>query len=100
VDPPLGPMKAKCRGLACSRIGAIHSIVFGAFSAESLRDRINDSECKVLITQDTALRGTKNTIPMKTNADRAVEQCPSIESVVVVRRTGNEPFKEKLYGAA
>jgi len=76
--------------LACSRIGAIHSIVFGAFSPDSLRDRINDSECKIVITQDTALRGRKDNIPMKTNADKAVEQCPSIEHVVVVRRTGNE----------
>lgn len=74
--------------LACARIGAIHSVVFGAFSADSLRDRINDSQCKLLITQDTALRGAKNDIPMKTNADAAVTECPSIERVVVVRRTG------------
>ena len=76
--------------LACARIGAVHSVVFGAFSADALRDRINDSECKILITQDTALRGPKDTIPMKTNADKAVAECPSIETVVVVRRTGNE----------
>jgi len=76
--------------LACARIGAIHSVVFGAFSADALRDRINDSACKVLITQDTALRGPKNNIPMKTNADAAVADCPSIEKVVVVQRTGNE----------
>ncbi len=76
--------------LACARIGAIHSVVFGAFSADSLRDRINDSECKILVTQDTALRGPKNTIPMKTNADSAVADCPSIEKVIVVQRTGNE----------
>ncbi len=76
--------------LACARIGAVHSIVFGAFSADSLKDRINDSECKMLITQDTALRGKKNDIPMKTNADRALASCPSIETVVVVKRTGNE----------
>lgn len=75
--------------LACARIGAIHSVVFGAFSPDSLRDRINDSTCKVLITQDTALRGPKNDIPMKTNADVAVAQCPSIEKVIVVRRTGH-----------
>ncbi len=75
--------------LACARIGAIHSIVFGAFSAESLRDRINDSECKMLITQDTALRGARSDIPMKANADAAVVECPSIESVVVVKRTGD-----------
>ncbi len=76
--------------LACARIGAVHSIVFGAFSAESLRDRINDSTCKLLITQDTALRGTRSDIPMKANADAAVENCPSIEKVVVVKRTGDE----------
>ncbi len=75
--------------LACARIGAIHSVVFGAFSADSLRDRINDSECKVIITQDTALRGPKNDIPMKANADKAAAACPSVEKIVVVKRTGN-----------
>lgn len=74
--------------LACARIGAVHSIVFGAFSAESLRDRINDSACKVLITQDTGMRGAKNDIPMKANADKALHATPSIETVVVVKRTG------------
>ncbi|HDY75280.1 MAG TPA: acetate--CoA ligase, partial [Candidatus Marinimicrobia bacterium] len=74
--------------LACARIGAVHSIVFGAFSSDSLRDRINDSECKVLITQDTGVRGTKQNIPMKINADNAVSQTPSIINVVVVQRTG------------
>ena len=76
--------------LACARIGAIHSVVFGAFSEDSLRDRIQDSQCKILITQDTALRGAKRDIPMKANADAAVAQCPSIEKIVVVRRTGHE----------
>ena len=76
--------------LACARIGAVHSIVFGAFSAESLRDRINDSTCKLLITQDTAFRGPKGGIPMKANADQAAAECPSIERMVVVRRTGDE----------
>ncbi len=75
--------------LACARIGAIHSVVFGAFSEDSLRDRIQDSSCKVLITQDTALRGAKNDIPMKTKADAAVKSCPSIEKVIVVKRTGH-----------
>ena len=75
--------------LACARIGAVHSIVFGAFSAESLRDRINDSTCKLLITQDTAMRGPRSDIPMKANADAAVVECPSIEKVVVVKRTGD-----------
>ncbi|MCH8290120.1 acetate--CoA ligase [Candidatus Poribacteria bacterium] len=74
--------------LACARIGAVHSIVFGAFSAEAVRDRINDSECKLLITQDTALRGPRSGIPMKANADQAVAETPSIEGVVVVHRTG------------
>jgi acetyl-CoA synthetase len=74
--------------LACARIGAIHSVVFGAFSPDSLKDRIQDSTCKVLITQDTALRGKKNDIPMKTNGDKALESCPSIQKTIVVRRTG------------
>ena len=76
--------------LACARIGAVHSIVFGAFSAESLRDRINDSECKMLITQDTAFRGPRRGIPMKLNADAAAAECPSIERIIVVRHTGDE----------
>ncbi len=74
--------------LACARIGAVHSVVFGAFSADALRDRINDSECKLLITQDTGVRGTKQNIPMKINADKAVAETPSIEHVLVVKRTG------------
>ena len=76
--------------LACARIGAVHNVVFGAFSPDSLTERINDSTCKVLITQDTALRGKKTDIPMKTNADAAAENCPSIEHIVVVKRTGND----------
>ncbi len=82
--------------LACARIGAVHSIVFGAFSPDSLRDRINDSACKVLVTQDTGVRGTKLNIPMKTNADKAVAETPSIEHVFVVKRTGQEiPMGDK-----
>ena len=77
--------------LACARIGAVHSVVFGAFSSDSLRDRINDSQCKILVTQDTGVRGTKQNIPMKSNADNAVSDTPSIEHVVVVQRTG-EPI--------
>ncbi|MEC7883287.1 MAG: AMP-binding protein, partial [Verrucomicrobiota bacterium] len=76
--------------LACARIGAVHSIVFGAFSADSLVTRINDSECKAIITQDTGVRGTKLDIPMKANADRAIESTPSIEKILVVKRTGSE----------
>ncbi|MCD6462027.1 MAG: acetate--CoA ligase [Thermoplasmata archaeon] len=75
--------------LACARIGAVHSIVFGGFSADSLRDRILDAQATVLITSDGAYRG-KKTIPMKKNADLAVEQTPTIEHVFVVKRTGTE----------
>ena len=81
--------------LACTRVGAVHSIVFGAFSSDSLKDRINDSSCKMLITQDTGVRGTKTNLPMKTNADAAAAQCPSIEKIVVVRRTGEEVKMKK-----
>ena len=76
--------------LACTRIGAVHSIVFGAFSPDALRNRINDSSCKVLITQDTGVRGTKQNIPMKSNADIALQNTPSIENVFVVKRTGEK----------
>ena len=75
--------------LACARIGATHSVVFGGFSAESLRDRIIDAQAKVLVTADGAWRrGGK--VPLKESADKAVEQCPSIEKVIVLRRTGQE----------
>jgi acetyl-CoA synthetase len=80
--------------LACARIGAVHSIVFGAFSSDSLRDRINDSACKALITQDTGVRGVKLNIPMKAKADKAVSETPSIEHVFVVKRTGEEVTME------
>ena len=81
--------------LACARIGAVHSIVFGAFSPESLRDRINDSKCKVVVTQDTGVRGKKQDIPMKENVDKAISQCPSIDKVFVVKRTSAK-IKMKL----
>ncbi len=81
--------------LACARIGAVHSIVFGAFSPESLRDRINDSKCKVVVTQDTGVRGIKQDIPMKENVDKAISQCPSIDKVFVVKRTSTK-IKMKL----
>jgi acetyl-CoA synthetase len=75
--------------LACARIGAPHSVVFGGFSAESLRDRINDAEAKVLITADGAWRrGT--IVPLKDHADEALKECPSIEHVITVRRCGND----------
>ncbi len=71
--------------LACARIGAVHSVVFGGFSAESLRDRINDSQCKVLVTADGGYR-RGNVVPLKQMADEAVAATPSITAVVVVRR--------------
>jgi len=75
--------------LACSRIGAPHSVVFGGFSSDSLRDRINDAEAKVLITADGAWRRGK-VFPLKETADTAVGECPSIEKVLVLRRTEND----------
>jgi len=71
--------------LACARIGAIHSVVFGGFSAESLRDRINDSQCVLLITADGGYR-RGNVVPLKKTADEALQETPSIKNVVVVRR--------------
>jgi acetyl-CoA synthetase len=75
--------------LACARIGAPHSVVFGGFSADSLRDRINDAEAKVLITGDGAWRRGA-VVPLKETADTAVAECPSIEKVLVLRRTGQD----------
>ena len=75
--------------LACARIGAVHSIVFGGFSPEALRDRINDSDCKVLITADEGVRGGRP-IPLKANSDAACSNSPSIEKIVVVNRTGGD----------
>ncbi len=80
--------------LACSRIGAPHSVVFGGFTSDSLRDRINDAEAKVLVTADGAWR-RGGTVALKEIADQAVTDCPSIEHVIVVRRTAHgAPFVE------
>ena len=73
--------------LACSRIGAVHSVVFGGFSPEALKDRINDSSCRLVVTADEGIRGGK-TIPLKANVDAALANTPCVDSVVVVRRTG------------
>ncbi|HVO77455.1 MAG TPA: AMP-binding protein, partial [Methanomassiliicoccales archaeon] len=75
--------------LACARIGAIHSIVFGGFSADSLRDRINDSGCRMLVTADGSFRSGKH-IQLKTSADLALEKGTTVEKVIVVRRAGFE----------
>lgn len=88
--------------LACTRIGALHSVVFGGFSATALQERINDSKSKVLITADGGYRRGK-TVPMKENADKALADngCPSIEKVIVVKRTGQdvpmEPGRDLWY---
>src|SRR5215208_3637375 len=87
--------------LACARVGAIHSVVFGGFSPESLRDRINDAKCEVLITADGGYRRGQ-VIPLKRNADRALEETPSIRHVVVVQRRpgafGDEAFARMQEG--
>ena len=75
--------------LACTRIGAVHSVVFGGFSPDALRDRILDSDCRVVITADQGVRGGK-TVPLKVNTDQALLECPNVNTVVVVKRTGNE----------
>ncbi|WP_425407333.1 acetate--CoA ligase [Hwanghaeella sp.] len=75
--------------LACARIGAVHSIVFGGFSPDSLANRIQDSECVMVITADEGVRGGRK-IPLKANTDKALETCPSVSSVIVVNRTGGD----------
>jgi acetyl-CoA synthetase len=73
--------------LACARIGAVHSVVFGGFSPEALKDRILDAACCAVITADEGLRGGKH-VPLKANADKALTECPGVHSCIVVRRTG------------
>ncbi|WP_120997659.1 acetate--CoA ligase [Stutzerimonas urumqiensis] len=75
--------------LACTRIGAVHTVVFGGFSPDALRDRINDADCATVITADEGLRGGKR-IPLKRNVDEALARCPQVSTVLVVRRTGAE----------
>ena len=80
--------------LACARLGAIHSVVFGGFSPQSLKDRILDSDCRTLITADQGLRGGR-TVPLKENAEVALADCPNVSTVLTVRRTGaNVPWRE------
>lgn len=74
--------------LACTRIGAVHSVVFGGFSPEALKDRILDADCHVLVTADEGVRGGKR-IPLKKNADIALAQCPNVHTNIVVKRTGS-----------
>ena len=74
--------------LACARIGAVHSIVFGGFSAEALKDRILDSDCKILICADEGFRGGKTT-SIKANADAAAKSCPCLEKIIVIKNSGN-----------
>ena len=75
--------------LACARIGAVHSIVFGGFSPDALADRILDSDCQVVITADEGVRGGK-VVPLKANADKALSKCPNVHTCLVVERTGGE----------
>jgi acetyl-CoA synthetase len=75
--------------LACARIGAVHSVVFGGFSPESIKDRVLDSDCQTVITSDEAVRGSKH-IGLKANVDKALEACPNVHTVVTVRHTGND----------
>lgn len=73
--------------LACARIGAVHSVVFGGFSPESLKDRILNADCRVVITADEGLRG-KKAVPLKANVDKALTHCPDVHTLITVKRTG------------
>ncbi|MDH4555541.1 acetate--CoA ligase [Pseudomonas sp. BN417] len=94
--------------LACARIGAVHSVVFGGFSPDALRDRILDADCRTVITADEGVRGGKY-VPLKQNVDKALKDCPNVSSVVVVERTQGEIawvegrdiwYHEALHGAS
>ena len=74
--------------LGCARVGAVHSVVFGGFSPDSLRDRILDSDCRVIVTADEGPRGGRN-VPLKANVETALDGCPDVHTTIVVRRTGN-----------
>ena len=89
---PLIP-EAAIAMLACARIGAIHSVVFGGFSPESLRDRMNDAQAKVLVTSDGGYRRGQ-IVPLKRNADKALEEAPTVKHVVVVQRRASGPIGE------
>ena len=75
--------------LACARIGAVHSVVFGGFSPDSLRDRILDSDCRTVITADEGVRGGRK-VPLKANTDAALKDCPNVSTVIVIKRTGGD----------
>ncbi len=75
--------------LACTRIGAVHSVVFGGFSPESLKDRILDADCKIVITADEGLRGGKK-VPLKSNVDEALKGCPEVKNTLVIKRTAGD----------
>ncbi|XXF09728.1 acetate--CoA ligase [Pseudomonas sp. D2-3] len=89
--------------LACTRIGAVHSVVFGGFSPDALRDRILDADCRTVITADEAVRGGK-LVPLKGNVDKALKSCPDVSTVLVVKRTGNpvdwDQKRDLWYGEA
>ena len=93
VYMPMVP-EAAVAMLACARIGAVHSVVFGGFSPDALRDRILDSDCRVVVTADEGPRGGRN-VPLKRSTHEALESCPNTHTCIVVRRTGNEvPWRD------
>jgi acetyl-CoA synthetase len=82
-------LEASYAMLACARIGAIHSVVFGGFSPEALKDRINDANCTLVITADEGYRGGKK-VPLKNNVDIAIKKCPEVKTNLVIKRTGGD----------